>query len=126
MPLFESQKSRTRRLFHEAATELLQTMLRVAPDPAGFMTHSSWVIGGSVVAAVAATYVDPLKRLWGKGDQPMATKLIEVFTGRGRSKATSPQGRRNKHIEPLREPLRTTLGRFHEDGSSVQLRAGLD
>ena len=80
MPLFESQKSRTRRLFLEAATELWQTMLRVAPDPAGYGTHSSWIAGGSATAAVAGPFVDPLKRFWGKGDQSMATKLIEVFT----------------------------------------------
>jgi hypothetical protein len=80
MPLLESRESRNRRLLNEAVAGLLQAMAGLAPEEAAYKTHSSWVCGGSVTAALAVTDVDALKRLWGKGDERRALALLEVFT----------------------------------------------
>jgi hypothetical protein len=80
MPLLESRESRNRRLLNEAVAGLLQAMAGLAPDEAAYKTHSSWVCGGSVTAALAVTDVDALKRLWGKGDERRALALLEVST----------------------------------------------
>ncbi len=77
MPFLESRKSRTRRVFQEALAEALQTLAEVAAD---HRPESAWVTGGCVTAILAVTDVDPLKRLWGKGNKSMAMALIEVFT----------------------------------------------
>jgi hypothetical protein len=79
MGLFESQKTRNKRIFDEAFNEISSAIYQaVDKDLDRFYTHSSWVSGASILAQSVVERVNSLKHAWGKGGKEKALTLTEV------------------------------------------------
>jgi len=79
MPLFESQKGRSRRLLEKALEVLLGRLLSVVEYEEDVRTHSAWLVGGHTAALTALETSPAVRQAWGKGCEESAMGLIEVF-----------------------------------------------
>ncbi len=80
MPLFESQKSRNKRLFDKWAAEIFRLIARHVSDEYDWRAHLAWLVGGRVAANGLVQESDCVKKPWGKGDETKALALTKVFT----------------------------------------------
>lgn len=80
MPLFESKKSRNRRLFNEALAVLLKNIELMPWVEQQKDETSAWFMGGASAAKIAIEVCPPLSRHWGKGKTENAGYLTIIFT----------------------------------------------
>lgn len=78
MPLFESQESKSSRIFNAVAETFLSRLANVglAEDQ---LIYGAWFTGGATTAQQALNYCKCLKNAWGKGSEEKALALINVF-----------------------------------------------
>jgi hypothetical protein len=77
MPLFESQSSRSERLIRAQMVILAKKATQAYSDAPGL--YQRILIAASVSAATAVRF-EPLRGLWGKGDDAKAADLLRCFT----------------------------------------------
>jgi hypothetical protein len=86
MPLFESQKSRDKRLFATVASRvssILSSLVTDEDDRKVYALTTSYLAvlaGGTVAAKQVVEHCICVKKAWGKGDEEKALALIKLFT----------------------------------------------
>ena len=86
MPLFESQKSKNKRLFATVAARISGILSSLVTDEddrkvrALTTSYLAVLAGGTVAANLVVEWCECVKKAWGKGDEEKALALIKLFT----------------------------------------------
>jgi hypothetical protein len=80
MPIFESQKSRNKRLFETVSLRLYHRFSDLITDESDKEIYLALLAGGTIAANGVAEACEYIKRAWGKGDEEKALALIKLFT----------------------------------------------
>lgn len=86
MSLFESQKSKNKRLFATVASRvsgILSSLVTGEDDRKVYALATSYLAvlaGGTVAANLVVEWCECVKKAWGKGDEEKALALIKLFT----------------------------------------------
>jgi len=84
MPLFESQKSRNKRLFDTVSDRLYYSFSTLITDDYDKQVYLGLLLGGTVAAKQVVEsgveYGGCIKEVWGKGSEEKALALIKLFT----------------------------------------------